>query len=170
MEISGQSVSLCFKCPVNCDKISLNIGKHFGRVLKDFKINIEDTVISIFPGISIFDYKVFDYDDLVIYLKGDFSEKQKIYCSFKMPKMKDVEVQKLMEGLVEQYYYNKIVNENKIVSLDYISEDLVKRLGEAKKYDYLQKSPLFWRIKPLCERQDLKAKIIKKLIIKFINE
>ncbi|MEY8413827.1 glycosyltransferase domain-containing protein [Lachnospiraceae bacterium 62-26] len=169
MIFNGQTVRLGFNIPINCKKISINIGKHFGRVLKDFKINAEDVDISFFPGISILNYKVFDYDDMVIFLKGDFSEKQEICCFFEMPKLKDVEIQKLAEGLVEQYYYSKIVNENKIIALDHISEDLVRKLGDAKKYDHLQSSPLFWKIKPLCERQDLKAKIIRKLILKFVD-
>lgn len=166
--------TLRLKTPINCDKISINIGKHFGRVLKNFKINAKDVSVSFFPGISLGEYEVFDYDDLVVFFKGNFHENQDIYCSFEMPKLKDVEVQKLMEDLIDQYYYNKIINENKIVLLDHVCETLNVKLGEAlrevEKYDYLHSSPMFGKLKPLYEQRDLKTKIIRSLILKFIRE
>lgn len=170
MESNGYIYNFYLNIPAKCGKISINLGKHFGRIFRNFKIDVENIAYSFFPGISISEYKVFDYDDLVVYLKGDFYKGQKICCSFEMPKFHEVEVQSLTESLVEHYYYNKIVNENKIVSLNHVCEELLEKLRESQKYEHLQSSPLFWKIKLLCERQDLKTKIIRKLILKFVGD
>lgn len=80
--------------------------------------------------------------------------------------MKETEIQIVVESIIDKYYYDKFIRDNMI-------NDLNKKINALDKYmeDYnnLKTSPLFWKLKPLCEHQDLKTKIIRKLILNFIN-
>lgn len=166
MVAQGSNRCLKFVIPVDCDQISINLGKHFGKTIKDFRINLQEFAVSFFPGISIKNYTIFDYDDLVIYIKFQFRKGQEIICDFKLLELKETEIQIVVESIIDKYYYDKFIRDNMINDLNKKINTLDKNMED---YNNLKMSPLFWKLKPLCEHQDLKTKIIRKLILNFIN-
>ena len=80
-------------------------------------------------------------------------------------------MQEIGEKLVSRYYYDKIIRDNMINMLNQRCDELNQRCDELNHYisDLKEKNdnPLIKKAEELCGRQDLKAKIIKKLIMKF---
>lgn len=145
-----------------CDNIAINLGKHFGKVLTDFQINISDVLVSFFPGITIYETIVFDYDDLVIYIKGNFYENQEIIVSFEMDRPTQIDSQEFFESIIDRYYYDKLVRDNMITYLnqrcDWADKKFDEMNRELKKYN------------KLFEKQDLLTKIVRRMFLKVIHE
>ena len=85
--------------------------------------------------------------------------------------------QEYQDAFVDKYYYEKRASNITVHTLkqqiDEINQKYMKMKNKCEKlkeelrpYRELTRSPLFNKIRPLCERQDLKTKIIRKMILK----
>ena len=165
LERLNDQCKITINVPQHCNEISINIGKHFGSAIINFITNNEKVKVDFFPGISISNGAVFDYDDMVIYLKGNFEINTLVCCEFAIKKLTDIKTINIEEEIVDRYYYDKIVRDNMIQVLNQRCKQLDMELLQ---YDNVKETPIFWKISSLCERQDLIAKIIRKMIMKFI--
>lgn len=151
--------------PCSCNQISINLGKHFGSAIRDFSMDGKQAEVTFFPGISTSKYNVFDYDDMVVYLKGDFEEDFLLHCNFVLERISDIEQQTITEEIIDRYYYDKFLRDNMIQRLKQKCDRMEEEL---RIYSNVKDTPIFWKIRPLCERQDPIAKVIRKMLMKFI--
>ena len=109
-------------------------------------------------------YTVADYDDMVFYIKGHFCEGQKLIIYYEIHDFSEVDMQEIGEKLVSRYYYDKIIRDNMINMLNQRCDELNHYISDLKEKN---DNTLIKKAEELCGRQDLKAKIIKKVIMKF---
>lgn len=177
LETTGKECKLRFEIPVDCDEMVINLGTHLGKLMYDFAIDVPGAEIIYCSGISVLNFRVFDNEDMVVKINGKFAAEQEVYCSFKISKTGEHTEQDFMDAFVEQYYYDKRSMRNTIHLLsrqnDKIKQkynklcDRYKRMKkELVEYMELKKTPLLGKIRPLCERQDLKTKIIRRIILR----
>lgn len=166
MELDGNICKIKFVFPRDYSKISINIGQHFGKVITSLKTSIPVKRISAFPGISHSGYTVFDYDDMVLYFEGKFQKNQKFEVSFDIRKFGETKIQEVLEGIVSEYYYDKIIRDNMINGLNKRCTELEGQIIYLHKE---QENSLIRRAKKLCDQQDIKSKILKKLIMKCVK-
>lgn len=160
-----------FLIPKECSEISVNVGKHFGKIITSVDVSSTIKALDVFPGMDVPPYTVADYDDMVFYIKGHFCEGQKLIIYYEIHDFSEVDMQEIGEKLVSRYYYDKIIRDNMINMLNQRCDELNQRCDELNHYisDLKEKNdnPLIKKAEELCGRQDLKAKIIKKVIMKF---
>lgn len=147
-----------------CSKISVNVGKHFGKIITSVEVSSTIKALDVFPGMDVPPYTVADYDDMVFYIKGHFNKGQKLEIHYEMHDFSEVDMQEIGEKLVSRYYYDKIIRDNMINVLNQRCDELDHYILDLKeKYN----DPLIQKSEELCSRQDLKAKIIKKIVMKL---
>ena len=177
LEECENSLRLKFIIPDNCNGILVNFGTHFGKVLYNFQIKGLEVIDIIYSGISILQYHVFDNEDMVISILGEFNSGQNVEFSFDLATTGKVAGQEYQDAFVDKYYYEKRASNITVHTLkqqiDEINQKYMKMKNKCEKlkeelrpYRELTRSPLFNKIRPLCERQDLKTKIIRKMILK----
>ena len=166
MEMDGNRCKVRILSPKDCSKISINIGQHFGKVITSLKTSIPVKSVSTFPGITNEGYTVFDYDEMVLYLEGAFHKNQEFEVTFDMSRFDEIEIQEVSEGIISKYYYDKIIRDNMIDGLNKRCTELEGQIIYLHKE---QENSLIRRAKKLCGQQDIKSKILKKLIMKCVK-
>lgn len=169
---NGKKCELCMVIPITCNKMVINMGRHYGKKMNNFTINVSDAVVIVRSGIPIYNCQVFDYNDVVIEIKGSFSMGQEVKCTFDMMRSGEVEGQEVIDALVDKYYYDKRTSENAIRVLNQKCSLLSEHCNELERelVSYVDLSaPLFDKLRLLCEHQDLISRIIRKLILKMIH-
>lgn len=83
-----------------------------------------------------------------------------------MRKFGETKIQEVLEGIVSEYYYDKIIRDNMINGLNKRCTELEGQIIYLHKE---QENSLIRRAKKLCGQQDIKSKILKKLIMKCVK-
>ena len=109
---------------------------------------------------------MFDYDEMVLYLEGAFHKNQEFEVTFDMSRFDEIEIQEVSEGIISKYYYDKIIRDNMIDGLNKRCTELEGQIIYLHKE---QENSLIRRAKKLCGQQDIKSKILKKLIMKCVK-
>ncbi len=172
-----EKIRVQFTIPDTCNRMMINFGTHFGRVLYNFQIKGLNVTEITYSGVSILQYHVFDNEDLVIRILGEFKLGQKAEVSFSLSKTGEIADQYYQDAFLDKYYYEKRVSNITIQTLKQQVDELNQQYKEMKykcfkmkeelrPYKELSRSPLFDKIRPLCERQDLKTKVIRKMILR----
>lgn len=91
---------------------------------------------------------------------------------------------KVLDAIIDSYYYDKRTFNNSIRSMEQQNQkmnyeynninqkykEMLDRCSELEKrlkpYEEIRVSPLYDKVRPLCERQDLVTKVIRKVILK----
>lgn len=181
---SDSGCRLQFLMPLECEDILINLGTHFGRMIYNFSIVASEVTEITYSGLSVLQYHVFDNEDMVIRIAGKFSLGQKIELSFNLTRTEDFLDQKFLDAIIDSYYYDKRTFNNSIrimgqqnqkMSYEYnkinqkyseVREKCSELEDRLKPYEEIRVSPLFDKVRPLCERQDLATKVIRKVILK----
>ena len=103
---------------------------------------------------------------MVLYFEGKFQKNQKFEVSYDIRKFGETKIQEVLEGIVSEYYYDKIIRDNMINGLNKRCTELEGQIIYLHKE---QENSLIRRAKKLCSQQDIKSKILKKLIMKCVK-
>ncbi len=177
LETAGKKCKMRFEIPIDCNEMVINLGTYFGKLMYDFVIDVPGAEVIYCSGIPVLHFQVFDNEDMVIKVTGEFIAEQEVCCSFALSNTGEQADQEFMDVFVERYYYDKRSLRNTVYFLnqqnDKISQkydklsDKYKRLKKKLiEFMELKKTPLLGKVRPLCERQDIKAKIIRSIILR----
>ncbi|GFI50404.1 hypothetical protein IMSAGC020_01610 [Lachnospiraceae bacterium] len=177
LEISENGCKIIFSVPIDCENILINLGTHLGKILCDFNMSGAEAAEVTYSGVGILQYHIFDNEDMVIRISGKFYSGQNIECSFNFEQAEGLVDQEYIDAFVNRYYYDKRFLNNMINNmqqqLERMNQKTIKMEEECKLikkelelYRELGVSPLFNKIRPLCEHQDLLTKILRKIILK----
>lgn len=184
IEENDRGCKLQFVMPLECEDILINFGTHFGRMIYNFSIDVSEVTEISYSGLPVLKYHVFDNEDMVIRIRGKFSLGQKIGLFFNLSRTDDFLDQKFLDAIIDSYYYDKRTFNNSIRSMEQQNQkmnyeynninqkykEMLDRCSELenrlKPYEEIRVSPLYDKVRPLCERQDLVTKVIRKVILK----
>lgn len=138
----------------------INMGQHFGRRLNI--VNIDDfNSVDIFPCIDIKPEKILLYDDVFIYIKGDFKPDQRVKLILKLDYMINDQDQEILNKVLNQYHYAKFERDNIINWLNHVKDDLQEKLDAEREHnEYIEKQLNFFESSFICKLYRKLKKII----------